>query len=173
MCSKCEQSKKPVGPCMSDCLAQEIECIWKEAYCDAKIIPQIGYPSCGNGVMTLTHSLGLPPIRINGLCTQSMLANNSLFTSEVSCGKWLNLYQTNLPNVPGKCGCKSSGEVYIESLVKLGISVETDGYNWKGSCPNMLTFRSKAIGMDPIDFSKKSIAAVKAVLEYFACDIGC
>ena len=181
MCSKCGTNKccqttscvAPCVPCMDDCLAQKVECVWKQAFCDAKILPQIGYPSCANGVMTLTHSIGCTKIKINGLCIQSMLANNAFFSSEVSCGKWVNLYQVNIPNVPGKCGCKSSGEVYIEALVKLGISVSTDGYNWKGSCPSMLTFRSMAIGMDPCEFSKKSIAAVKAVLEHFSCDIPC
>lgn len=156
------------GPVMDDCLAKKIACIWKESFCDAMILPQIGYPSCGDCVMTLTHTLGkcYPKLKINGLCSKSMLANNAFYTAEVSCGKWLNLYQGIIPNIAGQCGCKSTGEVYIESLVKLGISVENDNYHWKGSCPNMLAISSKAIGMDPVDFTNKQIAVLKNTLCY-------
>lgn len=175
MCSKCCCNKidtnccNPCCPVMDDCLAKKIECLWIEAFCDAKILPQIGYPSCNNCVMTLTHTLGncIPKLKINGLQSKSMLANNAFYSAEVSCGKWLNLYEGIIPNVPGTCGCKSTGEVYIEALVKLGISVDNDNYHWKGSCPNMLAINSKAIGMDPIDFTKKQIAALKAVLCYY------
>ena len=165
----CAQDPCCCEPVMSDCLAKQIECIWKEAFCDAAILPVIGFPSCGCCVMTLTHTLGkcIPKLKINGLTSKSILANNAFYSAEVGCGKWLNLYQGIIPNIPGECGCKSSGEVYIEALVKLGISIDNDNYHWKGACPNMLAINSKAIGMNPIDFSKKQIAAIKAVLEHF------
>ena len=157
---------------MNDCLAKKVECIWKEAFCDAMILPVIGYPSCGNCVMTLTHGLGkcVPNLRINGLTSKSILANNAFYSAEVTGCKWLNLYTGLIPNIPGKCGCKSSGEVYIEALVKLGISVENDNYHWKGSCPTLLAISSKAIGMNPCEFSKKQIAALKAVAKHFGND---
>jgi len=154
---------------MTDCLAKQIECLWKQAFCDATILPELGVPSCACGVMTLTHNLGkcVPKVKINGLTSLSILANNAFYSAEVSCGKWLNLYQIQIPDIPGKNGCKSSGEVYNEALVKLGISIEGDHYNWKGTCPHMLAINSKAIGMHPCEFTKKQIAAIKAVLEYF------
>ena len=169
----CEQSccKQPCcGPVMTDCLAKEIECIWKQAFCDATIIPCIGMPSTAKCVMTLTHTIGkcAPKIKLNGLISLSPLVNNAFYSAEVSCGKWLNLYQVMIPDVAGKCGCKSSGEIYTEALVKLGISIEGDHYNWKGSCPFMLAINSKAIGMNPCEFSKKQIAALKAVIEYIS-----
>jgi hypothetical protein len=177
MCDKCCVEKEACCcvPVMDDCLAKKIQCIWKKAFCDATILPVIGLPSCSNCVMTLTHSLGkcVPKVKINGLTSKSILANNAFYSAEVSCGKWLNLYQITLPDIPGKCGCKSSGEVYTEALVKLGISIDGDGYNWKGSCPFMLSINSKAIGMNPCDFSKKQIAAIKAVLENFCIDPCC
>jgi len=153
---------------MNDCLAKKIECIWKESFCDAIILPQIGMPSCANCVKTLTHTLGkcYPKLKINGLCVKSILANNAFYSAEVSCGKWVNLYQGLIPNVAGQCGCKSTGEVYIEALAKLGISIDNDNYHWKGSCPNMLAISSKAIGMEPCEFTKKQIAALKSVLCY-------
>ena len=155
-------------PVMDDCLAKKIECIWKKAFCDATLLPALGVPSCAACVMTLTHGLGRcsPKIKINGLTTLSMLAHNAFYSAEVSSGKWLNLYQITIPNIPGQCGCKSSGEVYVEALAKMCINIDGNGYNWNGSCPNMITISSKAIGMNPIDFSKKQIAAIKTVLEY-------
>ena len=158
-------------PVMTDCLAKKIECVWKQAFCDAIILPEIGYPSCGNCVMTLTHGLGkcVPKLKINGLTSLSILANNAFYSAEVSCGKWLNLYQIKLPNIPGKNGCKSSGEIYDEALIKLGISIEGDNYSWKGTCPSVLTIHSKAVGMDPCEFTRKQIAAIKAVLDHFTC----
>jgi hypothetical protein len=159
----------PCCPEMTDCLAKQIECIWRKAFCDATIIPKLGVPSCACSVMTLTHTLGncAPCVSINGLKSKSMLTKNAFYSTEVSCGKWINLYQIVLPNIPGKCGCKSSGEIYTEALTKLGISLGGDSYTWKGSCPNMLAINSQAIGMDPCEFSKKQIAAIKAVLNYF------
>lgn len=182
MCDKCCSEKKynnccsekkdicGCEPVMNDCLAKKIECLWKESFCDATLLPVIGYPSCGNCVATLTHNLGkcIPIVKINGLCSKSILANNSFYSAEVSNCKWLNLYSITLPDIPGKCGCKSSGEVYIEALVKLGISIDGDNYNWKGTCPHMLNINSKAVGMHPFEFTKKQIAAIKAVLDYFA-----
>lgn len=170
-CKPCKSYKscKPCKPIMTDCLAKEIECLWKKTFCDATIVPKIGTPSCSCGVLLLTHSLDkcICKIKINGLTVKSPLAKNSFLSSEVSEGKWVNLYQIQLPNIPGKCGCKSSGEVYNEALVKCGISIESDHYDWKGLCPSLISIHSKAIGMDPIEFSKKQIAAIKAVLEHF------
>jgi hypothetical protein len=158
------------APVMTDCLAREIECIWKQAFCDSILIPCIGVPSTARCVMTLTHTMGkcAPKIRLNGLESRSPLVNNAFYSAEVSGGKWLNLYQVMIPDIPGKCGCKSSGEIYTEALVKLGISIEGDHYNWKGSCPFMLAINSKAIGMSPCDFSKKQIAALRAVSDHFS-----
>jgi hypothetical protein len=93
-----------------------------------------------------------------------MLANNSFYSAEVSCGKWLNLYQGLIPNVAGTCGCKSSSDIYTEAIVKMGISVDSVKIEWIGSCPGLLQVSSKAIGMDPCEFSKKQIAAIQAVL---------
>jgi len=171
MCDKwcCDKNLCCCEPAMTDCLAQKIECIWKKAFCDATILPIIGYPSCNNCVMTLTHSLGkcVSDVKINGLKSCGILANNAFYSAEVSCGKWLNLYQIQLPNIPGECGCKSSIDVYVEALSKFGISVDGNGYNWGGSCPNMVSISSKAISMDPVEFSNKQIAAIKTVIKCF------
>lgn len=167
-------------PVMDDCLAREIECLWKKAFCDATIVPCLGQPSQSCGVLLLTHSLGnslgkCHQHTINGLPIRSPLASYALYSAEVSKGQWVNLYEIMLPDIPGKCGCKSSTEVYVEALVKLGISVEGDHYHWKGMCPYSFAIHSKAIGMDPCTFTKKQIAALKATIEYIncSCNLGC
>jgi len=153
---------------MDNCLAKKLEHIWRKSFCDATVIPVLGVPSDSFCVMTLTHTMGQswPQIRIDGLNIRSMLVNNAFYSAEVSNDRWVNLYQIQIPNVPGRCGSKSSGEIYTETLIKLGISIEGDGYNWKGTNPFMLAINSKAIGMHPIEFSKKQIAAVKVVTDF-------
>lgn len=171
MCTKACCNKNENSCCepeMTDCLAKKVECIWKKSFCDATLIPVIGIPSCTCGVMMLTHKLGkcIGKVQINGLKSNSPLANNEFYTAEVAGGQWLNLYKIMIPDVPGQCGCKSSAEVYTEALVKLGISVDAVYNNWTGSCPHMISINSRAIGMNPCEFSKKQICAIKAVLEY-------
>ncbi len=127
----CNKKKKYCNcePVMDDCLAKKIECLWKDAFPNAMILPVIGYPSCGTGVMTLTHGQCMPPLVVNQLPLLSPLANNALYSAEVSCGKWVNLYEVMIPDIPGDNGCKSSSELYIKLLVDAGISVEGDHYH--------------------------------------------
>jgi hypothetical protein len=155
---------------MTDCLAEEIACIWQNAFCDAQIIPKLGVPSCACGVMTLTHSLNqyLCDMKINGLTIKSMVANNAFYSAEVSCGKWVNLYQITLPDIPGRDGCKSSIEIFTEILAKSCISIDSIGNSWTGVSPASVTIRIKAICMDPCEFSKKVVCAIKAVIAAFS-----
>lgn len=181
MCNRCCETKincccKTVccTPVMDDCLAQQIECLWKQCFCDATIVPCLGVPSQTCGVMWLTHTLGkcLNDSKINGLCVRSPLVKNANYTAEVSNCQWVNLYEVILPNIPGKCGCKSTAEVYVEALIKLCISVDSITNDWLGQCQNKVQIRSKNIGMDPCTFTKKQIAALKATIEYInSCNV--
>jgi hypothetical protein len=151
-------------PILSTNIINKIECLWKSAFCDTKIISD----QCQCCILTLTHSIQsiLPTVKLNGLNVCSILAKNGFYSVEVSGCYWVNLYVVSIPNIPGCNGCKSSGEIYVEALIKFGISVDGNSYNWN-SCPNTITIYSKAIGMSPIDFSKKQIAALKAIQEVF------
>ena len=156
-------------PVMNDQLAKRIEAEWKRAFPDASIFPVIGFPSKGNGVMTLTHSMGnqMPKLKINGLTSLSPLANNALFSTEVSGGKWLTLYEIMIPDIPGVNGSKSSGAVYEDALVRSGITIDGDHYHWKASQPFMLAIHTSAIGMHPIEFVRKTIAALNQFISQF------
>ena len=165
----CDKKQSCCVNIMDDCLARKVECIFKKTFCDAEILPCIGLPSNNSCVMTLMHKLSqcAPCLKINGLTTKS-LANHSFYSGEVSCGQWLNLYQVNLPNVAGKCGCKSSSDIYTEALVKMGISIDSLTVPWKGACPDIVTVHSKAIGMHPVEFAKKQTCALKSTLDYLS-----
>ena len=152
---------------MTDDLAKRVEAEWKKAFPDAAILPVIGYPSKGNGVMTLTHSMGnqMPKMKINGLTSLSPLANNALYSAELTGGKWLNLYEIMIPDISPGNGAKSTGEIYVETLAKQGILVQGDHYHWKSSDPFMLAIHSKGLNMHPVEFTRRQIAALKEVMQ--------
>lgn len=142
---------------IDDCLVKKIECLWKNVYCDAHIVPN----HCD--VLVLSHTATKCKTKINGLTIKSPLVNNGYYSVEISDCNWVNLYEAVIPDIPGKCGCKSSGELYIDALVKLGLSVDNDNYHWKGTTPGLLFIRSKSIGLHPVDFSKKQIKALECI----------
>lgn len=156
-------SNKCRTPELNQCIMDKIQCLWKSAFCDICIL------DCRQNIFTLTHPINniLPSVQLNGLNICSILVKNGFYSVEISGCYWVNLYTISIPNIPGCNGCKSSGEIYVEALIKFGISVDGNSYSWNGSCPNTITIYSKAIGMNPIDFSKKQIAALKAIQEVF------
>jgi hypothetical protein len=165
--------KPAVGPAptwavaMNDGVASLVLDVWRKAFHDAALLPVIGYPSKNQGVMTLTHTMGSPPMTIDGLVSRSPLANNALYSCEVSGGTWLNLYEIMLPDVPGLHGEPSSCQRYMNAAMKLGISVSASHYHWTGALMDgrfPLALHSEAAGMDPFEFSKRTIAALHAAM---------
>lgn len=158
---------------MNDQVANQIVGIWKGAFSDAALLPVIGLPSNNKGVMTMTHTMQMPgmppppPMTINGLPTNSPLGNNALFSSEVSQGKWLNLYEIMLPDIPGSGGQPSLCQKYVNALQRGGIDVAGNHYHWTGARmlgQFPLAIHSQAIGMDPVEFSNKQIGALRYAL---------
>lgn len=156
---------------VDDALAEQVAAVWRAMFPDAAVLPVIGYPSHGKGVMTLTHSgniSGLPPARpmtINGVASSSALANNALYSAELTPSGYLNLYETMLPDVPGKDGVPSLGSRYKNALQASGIEVDGDHYHWAGG--EMMghfarAIHSKSFGMHPLDFSQRQIRAFMA-----------
>lgn len=161
----------PMPRVMDDNAAQQVLAIWKAAFSDSALLPVIGYPSNAKGVMTLTHTMGpaAPPMTVNGLVSRSPLANNALFSSEVSDGKWINFYEIMLPDIPGKGGSPSSVQRYVNTASRLGlIDLSGDHYHWKGA--QMMGYLPLAIhtqttgDMDPAEFSRRTIAALHAAM---------
>jgi hypothetical protein len=172
------------GTCklMNDTVAKTVESIWKTAFPSASILPVIGMPSTGNGVMTLIHGMDLgdskipmPLLKINGLISKSALANNALYSVECSGGGggnpsvYLNLYEIMLPDIPGTNGAKSTAQIYINELAKAGLDVTAAHYHWTGAgvFPNdkgVTAVHHMGIDIDPIDFSDRTIAALRVAM---------
>lgn len=148
--------------------ALQIVSYWKRFFPDAAALPGIGLPSQGKGVLTMTHTLGTPPMTINGLPSQSPLANNALYSAEQSQGQWLNLYEIMLPDIPGQHGSPSSVQSYVNFLEQRGISIAGNHYHWSGGLMMgkfPIAVHSQAAGMDPLAFSRAHVEALNYVLQ--------
>lgn len=164
-------SGPPLPRTMNDAIAEQVVGIWKASFPDATLLPVIGYPSNAKGVMTMTHTMGaaMPPLTVNGLASRSPLANNALFSSEVTDGKWINFYEIMIPDIPGRDGSPSSVQRYVNTASRLGlIDIAGDHYHWKGAqvmgyLP--LAIHTQTTGdMDPAEFSRRTIAALRAAM---------
>jgi hypothetical protein len=155
---------------LNDNYARVLEAEWKKHFPDASILPVIGYPSYKNsGVVTITHTMGNNQLmKINGLASRSPLANNALFSSEISNGKYLNLYEIMIPDIPGVNGAPSTVDRYLSALAHAGMNIAGVHYHWNGGtvAPNdkgVIAIHHQAIGMGPIDFINNTAVAIKSV----------
>ena len=156
---------------VDDRSAKEVEAIWDEAFSGAILLPVIGFPSNSGGVGTLTHGMGDGILlHINGLPSKSPLSNNALYSFECSQGHYLNLYEIMLPDIPGRDGEDSTVEIYVKLLYKYGLSVAGVHFHWWGQ--NLVrgntlisAIHHQAIDMDPKEFSRKTIKALKKTME--------
>lgn len=114
--------------------------------------------------MTHTDGSGVP-LKINGLPSQSPLANNALYSSEHSKGRILNLYEIMLPDIPGKHGEPSTNEIYVKLLVKYGLDVagsyvftRKDG---KRIDRGVTAIYHQSSCLDPFEFNRRTIKAIQ------------
>lgn len=158
-------------PSFDDQAALQVLNVWKTMFPDAALLPVIGYPSNNKGVMTLTHTgnisgmPSMPPMTINGVSSASPLANNALYSAEPTPYGFLNLYETMLPDIPGKEGAPSLGSKYKNALQAQGIEVDGDHFHWAGG--QMMGHFARAIhsknqGMHPLEFSQRQLQAFMA-----------
>ncbi len=159
------------GVCLvDDNFALEVQGIWQAAFPDAALLPVIGYPSNSGGVGTLTHTMGTGMLMsINGLTSKSPLANNALYSFECTDSRYLNLYEIMMPDIPGENGEDSTAEIYVKLLYSYGLSVAGVHFHWWGSSMvpgNTLVaaVHHQAIGMDPREFSRRTVQAIKEVM---------
>jgi hypothetical protein len=150
--------------------ARLIERAWKQYFPDSSILPVIGYPSYKNtGVVTLTHTMGDGKLlKINGLTSKSPLSNNALYSTEVSGGRYINLYEIMIPDIPGTNGAPSTAERYVSALRDNGLDIAGVHFHWFGSTvvPNdkgVTAVHHQKIGMNPIEFIKRTATAIKSI----------
>lgn len=158
------------APIFDDTMAMAVVNAWKKVFPDATPLPGIGLPSQNQGVLTMTHTMDpkltqAMPMTINNLKSRSPLANNALYSLEISDGHWLHLYETMLPDIPGKEGEASTGQKYADRLAQSGISVAGNHYHWSGGLVMghfALAIHSQAANMDPFVFASRQIDAYRA-----------
>lgn len=133
----------------------------------ASILPGIGLPSQANGVCTITHKMpNMPPLRINGLSSQSPLANNALFSTEIADNSHtLNLYEVMIPDTPAaEPGQPSLGEMYTTNLWNEGLNVAGTHFHWWGTEPNVVAIHHQNVDMNPIEFAQRTVNALHDIL---------
>jgi len=150
---------------MNDKIANKIIALWKKYFPDVTVVTM---PSKGDGVLTLVHGSNMPKMKINGLVSRSPLANSSLFSTEISRGKYINLYETMIPSIPGKNGERSTDQVYVNELYRLGLDVAGVHFHWMGATvfsndKGVTAVHHQNEGMDPIEFSRATIKALLKV----------
>jgi hypothetical protein len=125
-----QQTTAPAGqatpqPCqnVTDVLAQQLVQLWAQAFPGAALLPVFGIPSLTNGTAVLTHTTSKQKLSIDGLMSNSPLANNARYSTECINGHYLNLYEIMLPDIPGADGNVSTGEMYVNALGDNGLNV--------------------------------------------------
>lgn len=154
-------------------LILKVERVWKEAFPDAAFLPC----ASNSQAHVYTHTLGPPNMKINGLVSNSPLANNALYSWEVAStedkkvAKYLNLYEVMIVDIPGRNGFPSTVELYTCLLEKkFDLKVNGKHYHWEGAFMNekatlIAAIHHSAIDVHPIDFSRRTIAALQLTLK--------
>jgi hypothetical protein len=154
-----------------DAHCQDTLAAFKQVDPNAVILPGIGLPSQGNGVCTITHGMpGAPKMSINGLTSNSALANNALFSSECSGGQYLNLYEMMLPDGRRTDGQRSAAQTYHNALAANGLDVSSQHVHWSGmdvgGDPLVFAIHHQNVGLDPVDFAQRTVDALQIYNSY-------
>ena len=150
---------------LANVFALEVEALWKASFPDATLLPVVGLPSNNKGVLTLTHTDGSGKLlKINGLPSKSFLANNALYSAEISEGIVLNLYEIMIEDIPGVLGGESTAQAYIRMLSERGLQVSGVHFHWFGTDRRVAAIHHQNVGLCPLTFSKLTIEALKGTL---------
>jgi hypothetical protein len=159
----------PCEQVVNDRLARTINDQWKAAYPDTFTLPVVGFPSTNGGKFAIfSHTLDGPtgtPMNVNGLPSKSPLANNALYSFECIRGKFMNLYEIMLADVPSCNGGPSSVQVYTNALCDRGLDVAGVHWHFYGGVADandcgVIAIHHQNYGMSPAEFSRLTIAAL-------------
>lgn len=164
---------------ITDRRAKRVEALWQEAYEGATLLPVIGLPSNANGVGTLTHPAGHPPMKINNLTSLSPLSNNALYSFEAAKDEegnlhYLNLYEIMVPDIPSEDGGPSTADLYVRELWRQGLKVNGNftvagvHFHWWASTvfPNdrgVTAVHHQGNDLSPEEFTKRTLRALAVV----------
>lgn len=156
---------------VTDRQAKKIEREFKKIFSDATLLPRIGLPSNNKGVATLTHTLGVGKLaKIDGLESNSPLANNALYTFEVTNDTYLNLYEIGIPIIELEKLGISTSQLYINELAKNGLDVASIHFHWTGNTVypqdrGISYIHHQSTSLSPKEFTRRTLRALKVVLD--------
>lgn len=146
-------------------ITEQVIQLWKENFPGFAVITM---PS-QDGVLTLTHGMDMPLLKINNFPSKSPLSNNGLFSTEVSKDRFLTLYEVMLPDIPGPYGERSTADIYVKAIEKAGMDTAGVHFHWwassvfPGKDHGVTAVHHQAIGMNPVEFSQKTIQILQQV----------
>jgi len=100
---------------------------------------------------------------INVLPCRSPLCANGLLSGEWVGDRWLNLYEIMLMDLPDERTGVSTVQFYVKELGRQGLDVAGFHFHWSGA-PGVLAIHRQNIGMDPMEFSERTLDALNAAL---------
>ena len=161
---------------LTDADAARVVALWNATFTEAFLIPRIGIPSQDGGVITIAHNLQRSPsepemdLLINGLPSMSPLAEYALYSAECSNGRFINLYEVMLPELPGSNGTRSTTSIYVDALGRQGLQVAGFHFHWLGfktliTDAGLHAIHSQSEDLDPLEFSRRTIEALKEALD--------
>ncbi len=154
---------------ISDALARQVEAEWKATYPDSTLLPGFGLPSQNNGVAFLTHTFApfmTELLYINQLPSVSVLSNNALYSFESVDGVCLNLYEAMIPDFPGPNGERSTVQIYLDALARLGLDGAGAHFHWTGQTMNIgevlvAAIHHQSSALAPLEFTRRTIIALQ------------
>ena len=175
---------EPKVCCISSRTRKKLDKLWGSTFADAGPLEKKPLGDCKeerkSNVYLLSHTLrrcdqdqwtDIFRFTINGLVVRSPLGLDSFFSSECSKGRYVNLYTVILPDIPGRNGDISTSQFYINLLAQEGLNVSGIMFNWSGADTNppvpgrILNIRHQNIGLDPLEFSQKTLRALLPTLD--------
>lgn len=182
-----EDTEEEVSP-ITDRRARRVEALWQESFEGATLLPVIGLPSNANGVATLTHPGGHPPMKINRLTSSSPLSNNALYSFETAPDDegrlhYLNLYEIMIPDIPSEDGSPSTADLYVRALWKEGLkatgnfTVAGVHFHWWASTVfpsdrGVTAVHHQGNDISPEEFTKRTLRALAVAQEAIAERVG-
>ena len=159
---------------ITDQQALAVQALWRQTFPDATLLPVIGFPSNANGVLTLTHTLGLNKLlKLDRLISISPLSNNALYSAENINGQTLNLYEILIPDIPGVNGEESTAQIYVNALHDQGLSSAGVHLHWSGQAVfngqphdhNITAVHHQQYDLSPLEFSQRTINALRITIQ--------
>jgi len=98
---------------------------------------------------------------VNGIESQSHLLKFAMFSTECYHGKWISLFEIQLPDKRNTApGSPSLVDLYIQDLCKSGLSIGGVHFHYLGVDPNMIAVHHQSTEKDGMSFAMSTVQAL-------------